>query len=125
MSRIDRVRLAEIFRTLSSTSKPATKSDHGHDEKSVHFKKDDSGVSRESQLKANIKNRLAKLRNEADNFEQEAPLAAVEEVLLWEFGSEILSDPDFKHISEKVSQSIVNAPELNKHLLVMFQELES
>jgi hypothetical protein len=124
MADIDPTRLSTIFKTLSSTdslkvhakgSSAAKKSEAPS--QSVTIKKVESRDR--NTLKNSLKQRLLKLKKSDTDFATKAPIAAIQEILLWEFGENIINHPDFNHLS----LSVVKQVSTNSELMTYLQKL--
>lgn len=126
MTRIDPARLTEIFRTLSSpTSGQTTRT---KSEKSQTPSASGPPISRSrdmGELRSRIQERLQKLRRETGNFAGEAPVVVIREVLLWEFGEEIINHVDFRHITLGICEAIDSSPPLREKMEQMFKDLNT
>jgi hypothetical protein len=121
MADIDPTRLSTIFKTLSSTdavkvhgkTNSATKQSDAPGQ-SVNIKKVESRGR--DLLKNSLKQRLLKLKKSDADFERKAPIVAIQEILLWEFGDNIINHPDFNHLSLSVAKQVSTNTELKTYL---------
>lgn len=117
MQNIDPTRLSAIFKSLATReSVIESKSETKQGEPAIH-----SGPSlaikkvaaRDSDLlKQNLRSKLRKLKAQNTDFETKAPLIAIREILLWEFGEDILNHPDFNHFTQVVTREVSSSAEL-------------
>jgi hypothetical protein len=121
MTRIDPIRLARIFGTLSSKDKPAASKTHTSD-KTVD-KEQLSSARDEAVLKLRLRQQLQTLKQKSANFSEEAPYVAIQEIMGWEFGDQFYSHPEFKLIVNSIVDSIKSSPELRTHMNAMITEL--
>ena len=124
MSRIDPTRLTEIFRTLSSPASAQSHKTKKQESDKDATKAKPAGVRDLAVLKARMQQRLKKLKAESKNFENEATIVAVQEILLWEFGPDILNHSSFKHITLKICGAIGSSTHLNEKLEQMLKQLK-
>lgn len=54
-------------------------------------------------LRSRLRARLRRLRQESDRFDLLAPEVAVREVLIWEFGEEVLNHSEFNKVASEVA----------------------
>lgn len=125
MTRIDPSRIAEIFRTLASErSEPVkhAKSDTGQSTKTANVtqkvKNHDEDV-----LRQRLRKRLKRLSEEDGDFSALAPEVTVKEVLIWEFGDNILNHPEFNHISHKITQAMLMNENISLHLQKLIRQM--
>lgn len=119
MPPIDPTQLTGIFKTLSSTEaiKP-----HGEKSKKTSHKNAPSievkGTRERSkdELKKQLRYRLRKQKVEDKNFAANAPAIAIKEILIWEFGEDILDHPEFKHFSDIVLKELAANKELAAYI---------
>ncbi len=98
MSKIDTSRISSIFRTLSPThaQKRNDRSDSAST-KDVNERKD------AEVLRAKLIDRVRALDKTSDDFVAHAKEATIREILVWEFGDEILNHPSFKQIASSIT----------------------
>ena len=58
--------------------------------------------------------RLNSLNQHAEGFRDAAPVVTVQEILCWEFGDGILEHGEFKHIAQKVTETMMGDPKVEK-----------
>lgn len=123
MTRIDSTRLSELFRTLG-TNKRVSPEESQTPQKAIN--KDKLAPKRDKNvLKAHLSRRLKALKENSDRFEQEAPLVAIQEIMIWEFGDQFLNHPEFKHITQSIIATIEGSPRLSNHMQSMVENLSS
>ena len=117
MSRIDRIRLTEIFKTLSSSSKNTGELQRSKLDSRGPVVDGSKLAGRDyAVLKEQIKNRLKLIDQASDDYLQVASVVAVHEVLLWEFGESVMDDPDFRNITNRIIQGLESHPVLSENL---------
>lgn len=122
MSDIDPTRLSAIFRTLSS--KDSTKMRDGKNNvnkseipaRSVTIKK--TNIRGKDDLKKKIKQRMLRLKKSDVDIETKMPIITIQEILLWEFGEDIINHPDFNHLSLSIAERVTK----NGELMTYFQK---
>lgn len=75
------------------------------------------------QLRTRLKVRLGKIRDSA-KFDEQAPMITVQEILLWEFGDNILENPNFEQVVQKVTSSMTTDERLSRALHKITNELK-
>lgn len=119
MPPIDPTQLTGIFKTLSLTE--AIKH-HGEKSKKTAHKNNPSielkGAHERSkeELKKQLRYVLRKQKAEDKNFATNAPAIAIKEILIWEFGEDILDHPEFKHFSDIVIKELAANKELAAYI---------
>lgn len=101
------------------TEKTASSTAHGNADKSKPRRAARADIS---ELKSQIAARLSALKPE----ERTSPQAArifVESALAWEFGDEILTDPEFARLASDVQQSIDGSPETRDRFAELLKDL--
>jgi hypothetical protein len=129
MSDIDPTRLSAIFRTLSS--KDLMKTNEGGNRankseipnRSVTVQK--TTVKDKDDLKKSIKQRILKLKTSDENFSAKIPIITIQEILLWEFGEDIINHPDFNHLSLSITERVTKNGELMAYLQQLIAEIKS
>ena len=128
MSNIDPTRLSAIFRTLSSKDVLKTTEGKHSDDKaeistqSVLLQK--ALVKDKTQLKNSIRQRIAALKKAGESLENKAPLITIQEILLWEFGDDIMNHPDFNYLSNSIAAQVKNNGELMAYLQKFVEDIE-
>lgn len=123
MSRIDPARLSRI---LASLAKPGVRVDASNKHGATHS----SGKIRNSRkdpavLRANLKERLARLRRSSEDFDSAAPVILVQEILLWEFGRDIVEHVSFEQAVNSIADAMLadrNAEAAISRLLIELTE---
>lgn len=121
MAGIDPTKLYAIFRALStgisegnkSGKRDSTKAAEKSAVRSLTIGKSaqrDKDVLRES-----IKRRLTEIKSD-ENYKAKAPVLAIQEILLWEFGEDIINHPSFKQLSTSVAQQVTSNTDLKDYL---------
>lgn len=120
MPPIDPTQLSGIFKTLSPTEaiKP-----HGEKNKKISNNTPSPSIevkgTRErskEELKKQLRYQLQKQKVEDKNFAANAPAIAIKEILIWEFGEDILDHPEFKHFSDIVFKELAANKELAAYI---------
>lgn len=121
MSKIDSVRLSGLFRSLSSTGKPtgaeSTTTVNSGASKDAGFTVGERFDRKD--LRRRLKGRLADLNLTIDSDKSDAVIVVVQEILIWEFGDEVLSDPNFSRMTKYISKALSCNAELNAQFLAM------
>lgn len=124
MNPIDPARIASIFRTLTNDGKVSTDRKNN-----TASELSDAGSSKKIQphnkniLRQRLQNRLKKLQAESGDFSELAPEITIKEVLIWEFGDNILNHPEFSSIAKKVVKTIQASENTSFHLNNLIQQL--
>ncbi|VUD61820.1 hypothetical protein TDB9533_02901 [Thalassocella blandensis] len=121
MPKITPIQLAEIFRVLSSASSDVNKSRDILKKKDV--KRTKPNAKTDEALKQSLSSVLKKLQSHCEDFEKEAPLAAIQEVMLWKFGEDAINDSDFRQVTESIAETIMADPKLNIHMSKLISSL--
>jgi hypothetical protein len=127
MAEIDPTKIAAIFRALSSEkSDKVTKR-----QKNAANNQEDAAPAvaitkvaprDKTTLRKNIVKRLTSLKKDK-NFSSKAPMATVQEILLWEFGEHIINHPDFNHLSQSITQAVAADKHLTAYLNSFIAEI--
>lgn len=129
MTTIDPARLASILRSLSikemSTAANTRTSEHKLSTSAPSLVIDKSKQRDKDQLRKNLRERLKRLKTQGVDFEQKAPGVVIKEILLWEFGENIILHPEFNHIATNISNQIHLTKVLNDYLITLVSELVS
>lgn len=122
MTKITSSRLAEVFRLLGQNKIDTAPSGFIHKKEK---KNSTSSVCKHDPevLKVKLINRLAKLSKDTDTFEYNAAQIMVEEVLLWEFGDEILTVSAYKSVKDSLVDTLLNTPRLHSNLQASYKNL--
>jgi len=76
-----------------------------------------------AELKKNISEKLKKLDVNSENYHKLSKRIFLESVILWEFGDDIINDPDFHQIIEKITSAINNNEKAFKDLATLVKQL--
>ncbi len=129
MSTIDPSRLLAIFRSLSASESQKNavedqkKLGQARHEavKSVDIK---SNLQRNKEdLKRNIYLRLQKLKQQDPQFREKAPSVVIKEILLWEFGDNLLQHPEFNHFLQTIVSQVGGHHELDGYLAGLIEKM--
>jgi hypothetical protein len=127
MTTIDPARLASILRSLSikemSTAANTRTSERKLSTSAPSLVIDKSKQRDKDQLRKNLRERLKRLKTQGIDFEQKAPGVVIKEILLWEFGENIILHPEFNHIATNISNQIHLTKVLNDYLITLVSEL--
>ncbi|WP_220815276.1 hypothetical protein [Pseudomonas paralcaligenes] len=109
MSRIEPSRLVQILASLTSPQSKAGANARRNEAAGPKAAKAPRDISI---LRGTLKSRLKKLRQiSANEFESAAPVVLVQEILLWEFGSEIAEHDAFKKATSSISEALQASPD--------------
>jgi hypothetical protein len=132
MTNIDPSRLAAIFRGLSSTESQKTTVEN---KKTIDSTTKDkvasidlkSSPQRDKEtLKKNIYLRLTKLKNQdPSKFKEKAPAIVIKEILIWEFGDNLLNHPEFNYFSQTIINQVKGHNELEAYLSKLIDSFDS
>lgn len=108
MSRIDPNRLAAIFRqlTLEKTNASRATDKLGNKPTQTPTQTANDPIRDPEALRRNLRQRLLRLKQESATFSELAPAVTVREVLIWEFGENVLNHPQFSEVANSVTQAI-------------------
>ncbi|WP_143873787.1 hypothetical protein [Catenovulum sediminis] len=120
MTKISRNHLSQVFQTLRTVNK--NYSNVGSKGQAVgrttnKFKCDPQI------LQQNIKSRINQLDESSESYLLNATTVTIEEVLLWEFGEDILNLPDYLTLKNTLIKSALDSDILLKRLDLLFKEL--
>lgn len=119
MTQIDPTR---ISRVLASLTKPKERTDANAELSGTAVssqRTQNTKVQEPAALKARLQQRLKLLRNSDADFQEAAPTVAVQEILLWEFGDDIVKHAEFERVAHQVTLSLLD----NEPLKVAIQNL--
>lgn len=109
MSRIEPSRISQILASLVSAQSKAETSGRRHRTDGAKAGKARRDIS---VLRVGLTTRLQQLRQiSPEDFESAAPSVLIQEVLLWEFGSEIVEHDAFKRVVSAISDTLQASPE--------------
>lgn len=125
MTRIDPSRIAAIFQQLRTEKTGSPRPVNRGTENSGHPIAETAAMQRRDpeNLRQNLRQRLARLQNEGGNFAELAPEIAVREVLVWEFGDEVMNHPDFHQVAASVTRAIQANSKINAELQKLILQL--
>ena len=121
MTRIDPLRIAQIFRSLASDSGDQVQ----RNSNDAEYKPLVSGSDKEPKkhdkevLRQRLRQRLKRLIQEDIDFAIVAPEVTIKEVLIWEFGEDVMSHPEFNLIASKVTRTMQD----NEKVVLQLQQL--
>ncbi len=110
MTTIDPLRIAQIFRSLASESgtqvqRNPNDSPHKHMVSGAQKEKGPKGHDKEM-LRQRLRQRLLRLKQENIDFFAVAPEVTVKEVLIWEFGEQVMNHPEFNILTNKIIRTM-------------------
>lgn len=121
MSRIEASRLAQIMASLASTARKPEARPGGSSHRASSTSARDVAT-----LKSNLRSRLGKLRkSSSEDFEAAAPVVLIQEILLWEFGSQIAEHSSFIKASQAISEALQASPDSDQSLKRLIHSLSS
>lgn len=125
MTRIDPSRIAAIFQQLRTEKTGSPRPVNRGTENSGRPIAETAAMQRRDpeNLRQNLRQRLARLQNEGGNFAELAPEIAVREVLVWEFGDEVMNHPDFHQVAASVTRAIQANSKINTELQKLILQL--
>lgn len=119
MSRIDPARFSRILASLASPKGKASASIQVESSEQLSKKaRKDISV-----LRTSLKKRLSKLRISSDDFDSAAPVVLVQEILYWEFGSEIVEHAAFEKATRAISDALLSSPQTQTSLVRLLSTL--
>lgn len=126
MSTIDPARLTSILHSLSVKKldkTTATENKNHIPDTSPSLIIDKTKERDKEQLKKSLRERLTRLKKQDPDFENKAPAAVIKEILLWEFGENIMLHPEFNHIASNIASQVDTSKKLSDYLKVLVVEL--
>lgn len=107
MTRIDADRLQALMRSMA-VERNTTQRGANQSLQSARSQQAEANQPQANKeiLRERLRTRLRKLRQESPDFEEQAPLVTIKEVLSWELGEAVLSHPEFAFISTNVVTAI-------------------
>lgn len=126
MTNIDPTRLTAIFRALSATEAQKNQSAEGALEKKKTTSSKSITIETKAKrdkedLKKALSMQLKKIKKEDPNFSTKAPIIAIKEILLWEFGEDLMNHPDFNFISQMVVDQVNTNKPMEDYLKNLIQ----
>lgn len=124
MPNIDASRLSAIFKSLSSLEAlktPVTGRKPGEvaAQSSPALTIQKVVPKDKEALKKSLRIELHKLKQQRGDFEKKAPLVAIKEIILWEFGEDIINHPDFNHFTQVVTEQVAKNQDLIAYLTTL------
>ncbi|MCZ4324660.1 hypothetical protein [Pseudomonas anguilliseptica] len=111
MPNIDPARLSRVLASLSKPSERVNSSvAKGTEKKASESAR--KGERSSAVLRARLRERLINLKKASANFHEAAPIVAVQEILLWEFGEGILERAEFESVAKKVAETMLEDKQL-------------
>jgi hypothetical protein len=127
MTRIDPLRIAEIFKTLASESGEQVRRNHSdvqHKPLVASSGKDSKNHDKEV-LRQRLRQRLQRLSQEDIDFEEVAPEVTIKEVLIWEFGEQVMNHPEFNLLAAKVTRTMQGNEKIALQLQKLIHDMTS
>jgi hypothetical protein len=127
MTRIDPLRIAEIFRSLASESGGQVHRNHND----AHNKSLAANPVKEPQnhdkevLRQRLRQRLQRLSQEDIDFSEVAPEVTIKEVLIWEFGDQVMNHPEFNLLANKVTRAMQGNEKIALQLQKLIRDMTS
>ena len=119
MSRIEPSRLSQILNSLVAPQNKA-----GTNKRSELSEAKPGRARRDiAVLRSTLKSRLKNLRQTSGDFDSAAPIVLVQEILRWEFGSEIADHSAFEKATNAISDALQSAPEAQGSLKRLLEKL--
>lgn len=100
--RIDPSRLSKLLLALNPRTEDSRKTSPGTKNFSSRAESRDIKV-----LKKRLQSRLKTLSADAENYESVVSTIAIQEILMWEFGQDILDHPEFHRILTSITATIL------------------
>ena len=128
MADIDPSRLSAIFRALSSKESMRACDNKNYGSKSevsahsITIQK--TNTKSKEYLKSKINLRISKLKKTDVAFQEKATAVTIQEILLWEFGDEIINHPDFNLLSLSIIKKVTKNHELFAYLQKFIAEVK-
>lgn len=124
---IDPTRLTAIFRALSVSKSPDGATRELKKEKAstaTHASRiEKSGERDQEQLKQALRHSLKKLKAIDPEFEKKAPTVVIKEILLWEFGEDFVTHPQFNGISQTVVNQMMRSKSMQDYFTSMVNHM--
>lgn len=127
MTRIDPSRIAEIFRSLASESAEQVRHNHHyaqHKPLAANPEKDSKSHDKDV-LRQRLRQRLQRLSQEDIDFAQVAPEVTIKEVLIWEFGDQVMNHPEFNLLATKVTRAMQGNEKIAFQLQKLIRDMTS
>lgn len=127
MTRIDPLRIAQIFRSLATESREQVQqnpSEAHHKSLAPYSDKEPKRHDKEV-LRQRLRQRLQRLSQEDIDFSKVAPDVTIKEVLIWEFGEEIMSHPEFNLLASKVTRAMQDHEKVALQLQKLILEMKN
>lgn len=108
--RIDPSRLSRL---LGALAKPAATSSSQRGERSAGLQQPQPGSSRAKPardialLRKSLQGRLKRLEEDAADYDSQAATITIQEILVWEFGPDILNRADFHHVTASITTTML------------------
>lgn len=125
MTRIDSSRIAEIFRSLASESAGQVRHNHNnaqHKPLAANPEKDSKSHDKDV-LRQRLRQRLQRLSQEDIDFAEVAQEVTVKEVLIWEFGDQVMNHPEFNLLATKVTRAMRGNEKIAFHLQKLIRDM--
>ena len=128
MSRIDPSRISEIVKALRSARVRGTPKKTKSTDNAQLSKGEAASVVESKRNIAELQERIARqIRNARSRSpeisDETVSLVAIQEIMHWEFGDDILNHPDFKNISTTIVSRIHESSEMAKQFMDVLEDL--
>ncbi len=122
---IGKIRLGSVLQSLSSdsTQKTDKKARLRSEEVSPSVHMPNQQRRDPQELKSRLREKLQRLSQESSDFTRIAPRVTVNEILLWEFGDDVLNHPEFKRIVQSLVDTIEARDDLSNHMTKLVDSL--
>ncbi|KWU52844.1 hypothetical protein [Pseudomonas palleroniana] len=118
MSKIDPTHLSRV---LAALAKPKERVTSSASNQASPGKSQTAGKTL-GVLRTRLQCRLKALKPDEEGFRDAAPVVTIQEILCWEFGEGILEHSDFKQIAQKVAETMMSEPKLEKTIRAIIDE---
>ncbi len=125
MTRIDPLRIAQIFRSLASESGDQVQRNSNEAQRKPLVTSPDKEPKKHDKevLRQRLRQRLQRLSQEDIDFSKVAPEVTIKEVLIWEFGEEVMSHPEFNLLASKVTRTMQDNEKVALQLQKLIREM--
>ncbi|MCD6069513.1 MAG: hypothetical protein K0S42_29 [Microvirga sp.] len=123
--RIDASRLSRLLLSLSKAPEKAERKDVSRSSSSAVAPSAPVRRRDADALRSRLRARLQELRRGSKDFETQAPVVTVQEILRWEFGNQVLEHPDFQKVVQTVAGTLSADGRLGPALQAIIAELSA
>jgi hypothetical protein len=121
MAHIDPARLARILSILSNKNERVTISPE-YARPAPRTNQSPKSSRSTAVLRARLKTRLNDSQKYA-NYREIAPAIAIQEILCWEFGNQIIEHPDFERVITQITTTILHEAHMAQAMTVLIDEM--